>query len=617
MSVRPGTRLDGRYRLADRLAYGGMGEVWRAMDEVLSREVAVKILRPELAEDEAFVRRFRAEARTTSGLPHNGIAAVYDYGETRVGADGQSPAPYEDQDADPVAYLVMELVPGEALSTILSRDGALGPELTLDLVAQAARALHAAHLRGVIHRDIKPANLMVTPDGRVKVTDFGIARPLDHEPLTATGQVMGTAHYLAPELAKGQDASPLSDVYALGVVAYECLAGHRPFEGDNQVAVALAHLNEQPPPLPGTIPPQVRAVVGSAMEKDPQRRMPSAEAFAGALETLRYRQNGKDHLTPGTGILRGSPAWSGLSAAGIDSPEHGWTPGGQAAQGGMPGATPVPSGTHVLGPAAGAPSRAADGQGYPDQRYADNGYADAGYAGAGYAAGQAYGSDGRYQEGRYPEGRYADNGYPDPGQGGYPDPGQGRYGNDGYGGPPDPFRTQTAAAGLPLGEDPERRSISGPVLLVAGLATLVAVVMLVVWLTNGAGGGTTEIQNPPTSTGPAVPGPSGDPGTSLPTARTSPSRTKATHSTTTTTRSPSSTRPTSSTVSITVQPPPTQDTSQNPPTDNPPTTTTPPPPTTSPPTTAAASTPTGPTAAAGGQAGTAAQAGTGQRGVGG
>src|SRR5664279_6364160 len=131
MSVRPGTRLDGRYRLSDRLAYGGMGEVWRATDEVLSRVVAVKILRPELAEDEAFVRRFRAEARTTSGLPPNGIAAVYDYGETRVGASGQSPAPPE-VDADPVAYLVMELVPGEALSATLSRDGALGSDRTLD-----------------------------------------------------------------------------------------------------------------------------------------------------------------------------------------------------------------------------------------------------------------------------------------------------------------------------------------------------------------------------------------------------------------------------------------------------------------------------------------------------
>src|SRR5204863_5615973 len=188
-----------------------------------------------------FRRRFRAEARTAGRVPHPGVASVYDYGETTV--ENRS-----------LAYLVMELVPGEALSSILAREGALGTDRTLDLVAQAARALHAAHEHGVIHRDVKPANLMVTPDGRVKVTDFGIARPDDHEPLTATGQVMGTAHYLAPELARGEPASPLSDVYALGVVMYECLAGWRPFDGVNQVAVATAHLQQEPPPLPGTVP---------------------------------------------------------------------------------------------------------------------------------------------------------------------------------------------------------------------------------------------------------------------------------------------------------------------------------------------------------------------------
>jgi serine/threonine-protein kinase len=484
MSVRPGTRLDGRYRLADRLAYGGMGEVWRATDEVLSREVAVKILRPELAEDEAFVRRFRAEARTTSGLPHNGIAAVYDYGETRVGGDGQSPAPHEDQDADPVAYLVMELVPGEALSSILSRDGALGSELTLDLVAQAARALHAAHLRGVIHRDIKPANLMVTPDGRVKVTDFGIARPLDHEPLTATGQVMGTAHYLAPELAKGQDASPLSDVYALGVVAYECLAGHRPFEGDNQVAVALAHLNEQPPPLPGTLPPQVRAVVAAAMEKDPQRRMPSAEAFAAALETLRYRQTTDDHLTPGTGIIPGSAAHAGLAAAGLfgstqGAAERGWTPG--AREGGVgtaPAPAPAagaPSGTQVLGPAA--PGHAPGGMPGTDVSARLGGY---GPPGGGYD-------------------RYDDYGGP-AGQGGYP-------------GPQDPFRTPTAPGGLSLTRtglrERPRRSIGGSVLVIGALATVLVVVAIVAYLTGALGGsGVNELpQNSTAVTSPVAPPP--------------------------------------------------------------------------------------------------------------
>jgi eukaryotic-like serine/threonine-protein kinase len=459
MSVRPGTRLDGRYRLADRLAYGGMGEVWRATDEVLSREVAVKILRPELAEDEAFVRRFRAEARTTSGLPHNGIAAVYDYGETRVGGDGQSPAPYDEQDADPVAYLVMELVPGEALSSILSRDGALGTELTLDLVAQAGRALHAAHQRGVIHRDIKPANLMVTPDGRVKVTDFGIARPLDHEPLTATGQVMGTAHYLAPELAKGQDASPLSDVYALGVVAYECLAGHRPFEGDNQVAVALAHLNENPPPLPGTISAQVRAVVGAAMEKEPQRRMPSAEAFAAALETLRYRQTTDEHLTPGTGIIPGSAAHAGLAAAGLfgSTQDRGWTPGPPVAREGAVGTAPAPtagpqSATHLLG--ASAPGHAPGGM--------TNGSA-LGARRDGYGGPPGHGYD-RYDE-------YGASG----GRGGYP-------------GPQDPFRTPTAPGGMPLTPNSLRerpgRSIGGSVVVILALATVLLIVVILSFL-NG------------------------------------------------------------------------------------------------------------------------------------
>ncbi len=285
MSVRAGTLLDGRYLLSDRIAVGGMGEVWRGTDEWLGRPVAIKVLRAELAEDEAFRKRFRAEAKTAAKLPHNGIAAVYDYGETSVGPDGVSPSTSAVQ-GDGIAYLVMELVPGEPLSAILHREGALDTQRTLSIVAQAAHALHVAHERGVVHRDVKPANLMVTPDGIVKITDFGIARPTDHEPLTMTGQVMGTAHYLAPELARGLDASPLSDVYALGVVAYECLAGHRPFEGENQVLVATAHLNQQPPPLPGTIPPEVVRIVSAAMEKDPQQRIRSSEAFGDALDKL-------------------------------------------------------------------------------------------------------------------------------------------------------------------------------------------------------------------------------------------------------------------------------------------------------------------------------------------
>ncbi len=272
MITSSGQRLGERYVLQDRLAVGGMGEVWSAVDEVLNRPVAVKVLRTDLAPDASFQARFRAEARTAAALSHGGIAAVYDYGEV-LGS----------------AYLVMELVPGEPLSAMIANEGALGTDRTLQIVGQAARALHAAHRHGVIHRDIKPANLMITPELRVKVTDFGIARPRDHEPLTATGQVMGTAHYLAPELARGEIASPLSDVYALGVVAYECLAGWRPFDGDNQVAVATAHLQDEPPPLPETVPAAVRAIVVSAMSKNPAERPQGANALATLMEDLRLR----------------------------------------------------------------------------------------------------------------------------------------------------------------------------------------------------------------------------------------------------------------------------------------------------------------------------------------
>jgi eukaryotic-like serine/threonine-protein kinase len=312
--LQPGQRLADRYTLGDRIAVGGMGEVWSGMDDVLSRPVAVKALRQDLSADRAFQARFREEARTAGGLSHGGIAAVYDYGE-----DGR------------LCYLVMELVEGEPLSAMLARNGALDVDLALDLIAQTARALHAAHLRGVVHRDVKPANLLVTPDLRVKVTDFGIARPRDHEPLTATGQVMGTAHYLAPELARGEVASPLSDVYALGIVAYECLAGRRPFEGDNQIAVATAQLMEQPPPLPASIPVPVRRVVEAALAKRPQERPAGAQAFAVLLEDL-YRAR-KAHGA-GRGALPQQPGGPG-----------------RLPKGELPDVAPVPAGTLGAAPA--------------------------------------------------------------------------------------------------------------------------------------------------------------------------------------------------------------------------------------------------------------------------
>ncbi len=232
-----GLTFGGRYELSSRVAVGGMGEVWEATDLVIGRPVAIKILKDEYLGDPGFLERFRAEARHAALVNHEGIANVYDYGEE----DGS-------------AFLVMELVPGEPLSSILEREHTLPPDRVLDVVSQTAMALQAAHAAGLVHRDIKPGNLLVTPDGRVKITDFGIARITDQVPLTATGQVMGTVQYLSPEQASGQPASPATDIYSLGIVAYEALAGHRPFTGESQVAIAMAQINDTPPDLPTTIP---------------------------------------------------------------------------------------------------------------------------------------------------------------------------------------------------------------------------------------------------------------------------------------------------------------------------------------------------------------------------
>jgi serine/threonine-protein kinase len=247
-----------------------MGEVWNARDEVLGRNVAIKILKEEYAGDPGFLERFRNEARHTALLNHNGIANVFDYGE-----DSGS------------AYLVMELVPGEPLSSILEREKVLSPDRTLNIMAQTARALAVAHARGLVHRDVKPGNLLITPDNRVKVTDFGIARLADQVPLTQTGQVMGTAQYLAPEQATGQQATGSSDIYSLGVIGYECLTGHRPFSGESQIAIALAQVNDAPPPLPEQVPAPVRALLMSMLSKDPRNRPANAIKFAEAAEAIR------------------------------------------------------------------------------------------------------------------------------------------------------------------------------------------------------------------------------------------------------------------------------------------------------------------------------------------
>ena len=271
-TVSTGDVLGGRYRLTARIAGGGMGEVWRADDEVLGREVAVKILRREYADDSTFLERFRAEARHTAGLAHSGIAAVYDFGEGDTGAGDTGAG--DTAQASP--YLVMEHVPGEPLSALIARDGALSPQRTMDVVGQAALALQAAHDAGVVHRDVKPGNILITPAGHVKITDFGIARATNSVPLTQTGAIMGTAHYISPEQASGSSVTPASDLYSLGIVAYECLTGKRPFAGNTPVSVALAQVRDQPPELPETVPAPVRALVMRLLAKDPANRPPDA-----------------------------------------------------------------------------------------------------------------------------------------------------------------------------------------------------------------------------------------------------------------------------------------------------------------------------------------------------
>ncbi|MEZ0577566.1 serine/threonine protein kinase [Nocardioides sp. MH1] len=265
-----------RYRLDSRIATGGMGVVWRATDLRLNREVAVKVLKHELADDPQFRARFDTEARNAGALHHPGIAGVFDY-DSHPGGPDSTLSP----------FLVMELVEGQPLSTLLAQakdsGRALDPAVVRDLVTQTADALAVAHQAGIVHRDVKPANLMITPDRRVKVTDFGIARAADDAQITRTGAVMGTPQYLSPEQARGNPSTPSSDVYSLGVVAFEALAGRRPFEAETPVATALAHLQQPVPDLPADLPDDLRRIVRRALAKDPGERYADGAELAAAL----------------------------------------------------------------------------------------------------------------------------------------------------------------------------------------------------------------------------------------------------------------------------------------------------------------------------------------------
>ncbi len=270
MRTAPGVALGGgRYRLLRRIAVGGMGEVWEANDDALARAVAVKVLRNEFAGDAGFLERFRTEARNSAALHHPHIAALFDYGEQ----DGS-------------AYLVMELVVGEPLSDLLEREPVLPARRLLPMLAQSARGLHAAHLAGVVHRDVKPGNILLSRSGKVKITDFGVSLAADQKTMTATGMVMGTAQYLSPEQAVGRAATPLSDLYSLGVVAYEALAGKRPFTGPTAVDIAVAHVNDPVPPLPAAVERKLAALVLRLLSKEPSERPASGEELADLFDRL-------------------------------------------------------------------------------------------------------------------------------------------------------------------------------------------------------------------------------------------------------------------------------------------------------------------------------------------
>ncbi len=313
-----GQILGGRYRLIELLGEGGMATVFRATDTGLGRDVALKLLRPEYLRDPDFSSRFRQEAHAAASLSHPNVVHVYDYGEDPTGP-----------------FIVMELVDGEDLATILRRSGALPPRQVARIGSGVARALAAAHARGLIHRDVKPGNVLIGTDGRVKVVDFGIARAIAEAQLTMPGTTLGSVHYLSPEQARGEPSTAASDLYSLGIVLYEMLVGSRPFEGDSAASVALARLTgpiPDPMAVRPSVPPDLAAITRKALALDPRDRFVSAGVMADTLDQ-----------TLGTGGAAGTAAGRAAGVAGAGT--------AAAGLGGLDGATVV-SGTARPNPAA-------------------------------------------------------------------------------------------------------------------------------------------------------------------------------------------------------------------------------------------------------------------------
>jgi len=296
-----GAELGGRYRLLALLGQGGMATIYRALDTQLGREVAVKLLRPEYLRDPDFSSRFRQEAQNAASLSHPNVVTVYDYGEDPSGP-----------------YIVMEHVDGEDLASILRRVGPLPPQQAARVAAAIARALAAAHARGIVHRDVKPGNVLIGQDGRVKVVDFGIARALAEAQMTLPGTTLGSVHYFSPEQARGEPATAASDVFALGIVLFEMMTGRRPWESDSAASVALARLSG-PVPDPAlirpSIPPELAAISRRAMAMDPVARFTSAAEMADALEGTRPASSAAVAAT--TGVTAAGAVATGVTAAGV------------------------------------------------------------------------------------------------------------------------------------------------------------------------------------------------------------------------------------------------------------------------------------------------------------
>jgi eukaryotic-like serine/threonine-protein kinase len=281
--IEPGTVIDGRYEVRSRIGTGGMADVYLAHDQLLGRQVAVKLLHHRFAEDQEFVERFRREASSAASLSHPNVVAIFDRGEW-----------------DGTYYIAMEYLPGRSLKTIVREQGPLDATSAIDIVIQILRAARFAHRRGVIHRDLKPHNVILDEEGRAKVTDFGIARAGASD-MTLTGSIMGTAQYLSPEQAQGQAVSAASDLYAVGIVLYELLTGAVPFDGETAVTIALKQVSATPAPpsrLAPNVSPALDAVVLRALAKDPAERFADADEFIAALEYARQTVSGAGGQQP-------------------------------------------------------------------------------------------------------------------------------------------------------------------------------------------------------------------------------------------------------------------------------------------------------------------------------